>query len=257
MSASDDNTLWDIFYRKYGPASDLGWGPRLRLRFGYFTPDDIYEATVSRLVTTATTWLDVGCGRDIFQYNVGTAQILSKRCKLLVGLDPSDNIEHNALVHERFRGSLEEFSTDRQFDLLTLRMVAEHIQHPERAVAALSTLCNPGGRVVIYTVFKWSPITVLSSITPFVFHQKVKAVLWNTAESDTFPTVYRMNTRRALQRLFRDVGFEEESFRYLDDCRCFAGWQFTNHVELLLRKGLNSLGLHYPECCLLAVYRKK
>ena len=73
------------------------------------------------------------------------AQLLAKRCKVLVGLDPSDNIDENPLIHERFKGLLEDYHTDRRFDLVTLRMVAEHISNPSAAVAALSRLCSPGG----------------------------------------------------------------------------------------------------------------
>src|SRR5579859_2117649 len=42
---------------KYGPVPERGWGPRMRDRFGYFTPDDWYETLVDQLVTPSTRWL--------------------------------------------------------------------------------------------------------------------------------------------------------------------------------------------------------
>jgi 2-polyprenyl-3-methyl-5-hydroxy-6-metoxy-1,4-benzoquinol methylase len=246
--------LREVFARKY--TDGMGWGPAQRLKFGYFNPDDKYEATVDSLVTPDTEWLDVGCGRDIFPSNFALAKVLSKRCKLLVGLDPSENIDENPLLHERFRGFLEDYQTGRRFDLITLRMVAEHIANPDSAAAALSRLCKPGGKVVIYTVYKWSPVTIISAAAPFQLHHKVKKVIWQTEEKDTFPTEYRMNTRQALRKLFARAGFGEFTFAYLDDCRSLARWKWTNFLELSFWKVLNFLGLHYPEVCLLGLYQK-
>jgi len=85
------------------PGPNLGWGPRLRFKFGYCTPDDIYEAFIERLVNPSTTWLDVGCGRNIFPSNAALARTLADRCKLLVGVDPDATIEENRFVHRRVR----------------------------------------------------------------------------------------------------------------------------------------------------------
>ena len=169
--------LRDVFHHKYEGNRPIGWGPRLRLKFGYYNPDDIYEATVDSLVATDTTWLDVGCGRDIFPSNVPMAKILARRCRVLVGLDPSDNIDENQLVHERFKGNVEDFQTQRRFDLVTLRMVAEHIGNPKAVAEAFSCLVKPGGRVVIYTVYKWAPATIVSGATPFWLHHIVKKLI--------------------------------------------------------------------------------
>lgn len=38
---------------RHGPAPTRGGGPRLRDRFGYFTPNDWYETLVDQLVTPA------------------------------------------------------------------------------------------------------------------------------------------------------------------------------------------------------------
>jgi ubiquinone/menaquinone biosynthesis C-methylase UbiE len=207
--------LPSVLRLKYGAPEQMGPAPRLRQRFGYSSPSDWYEAAVFGLVSDTTTWLDVGCGRNVFPFNRAAAKILSQRCRLLVGLDPSDNIWVNDTVHEHVQSPLETYVTDRRFDLITLRMVAEHITDPVAAVGALARLSAAGGRVVVYTVNKWAPATVVSSITPFWFHVAAKRVLWQSGARDTFPTAYRMNTRRQLERLFTAAGFQEESFLYL------------------------------------------
>lgn len=97
----NDTELRAFFIQKYGQPENTGWGPRQRLRFGYFTPDDVYEAIISKLVDASTTWLDVECGRDFFPQNPKLAKALSARCTHLVGLDLSDNLEESPFVHER------------------------------------------------------------------------------------------------------------------------------------------------------------
>jgi SAM-dependent methyltransferase len=248
--------LPDLLRIKYGPPETMGPAPRLRQRFGYVNPDDWYEATLFELVKPSTVWLDVGCGHSVFPFNRPAAKLLGKRCRLLVGLDPSDNISKNEIVHERAQCLLEDFETSHRFDLITMRMVAEHVSDPEAAVAALARLAAPGAMVVIYTVAKWAPVTILSAVTPFRFHQLVKRVLWNTDDKDTFPTVYRMNTRTELQRLFHNSGFSEEGFHYLDDCRAFGRFMALSRMELAVWKTLRSVGLRYPEACIIGLFRK-
>jgi SAM-dependent methyltransferase len=255
LSTAREN-LPSILRLKYGPPEQMGPAPRLRQRFGYSSPDDWYEAAVFGLVSGTTTWLDVGCGRNVFPFNSAAAKVLSERCRLLVGLDPSDNIRANDVVHERMQCPLEDYVTDHRFDLITLRMVAEHITDPAAAVDALARLTAAGGRVVVYTVNKWAPATMVSAITPFWFHVAAKRVLWQTDERDTFPTAYRMNTRRELQHLFTAGGFREEGFQYLDDCQSFGRFMSLSRLELLARKAFRSIGLRYPESCILAVFRK-
>ena len=249
--------IGEVLALKYGPPDRMGWSPALRFRFGYCTPDDWYEALLFDLIDEETEWLDVGCGRAVFPSNPAGAAVLARRCRRLVGLDPSDNVLENPLLHERAQCVLQDYRTDRRFDVVTLRMVAEHIDDPARALAALARLVKPGGRVVVYTVEKFSPATIVSALTPLGIHHVVKRILWGTEERDTFPTVYKMNTRRALRRLFQAAGFREESFRHLDDCRAFARWRWSNVMELTAWRCLRAISLGYPEACILATYRQR
>jgi len=242
----------DFISLKYGDLAQGGWSPRLRERFGYLTPDDRYELKVGEHVTADTEWLDVGCGRLLFGSNVGFAAQLAARAQLLDGIDPSANILENELLQHREQCFLEDYRPGRQYDLVTLRMVVEHMSDPAGAVAAL---VRPGGHVIIYTVNKWSPITVLSSLTPTSFHVLAKRLLWGAEERDTFPTVYKMNTRKVLRDLFAG-SFAETSFEYLSDTRTLAQFRATSVMELALWRGLKSMGIVYPENCLLGVYTR-
>ena len=45
--------LYELFEIKYGDPSTTGWSPRRRLKYGYYTPGDIYEATVRKYVNSS------------------------------------------------------------------------------------------------------------------------------------------------------------------------------------------------------------
>jgi 2-polyprenyl-3-methyl-5-hydroxy-6-metoxy-1,4-benzoquinol methylase len=245
-----------LFEFKYGSIDQMGWDPRLRHQFGHFTPDDHYEAVVEGLIDSDTEWLDVGGGSAIFPSNSRLARILASRCKRLVAVDPSPNVNENPFAHERYQRFLEEFPASGQFTLATARMVVEHVTHPEQFVTKLGQLVRPGGKAVVYTVNRWAPMTVLSGCTPIVVHHFAKKVLWRTEEKDTFPVAYFMNTRSRLNGLFTAAGFREIRFHRLDDCRTLAKWKVTLTLELMIWKAFQSAGIGYPESCLLGVYER-
>jgi SAM-dependent methyltransferase len=245
-----------LFRAKYGEPGSTGPSPGRRLRYRYYTPDDVYEALVASLVTPGCRWLDVGGGRDVFPSNPKLATELATRAGLLVGVDPSPNVHDNTFAHRKVQAFIEDFAADEPFDLLTLRMVAEHITKPDAAVAAIARLTKPGGRVVVYTVNRLTPVAAAAWAVPFRFHHAVKTAVWRTEEKDTFPVAYRMNTRGDLRSLFTAHGFREAAFAYLDDCRTLARFRVLNHAELLARSALRAVGLRYPENCLLGVYER-
>jgi 2-polyprenyl-3-methyl-5-hydroxy-6-metoxy-1,4-benzoquinol methylase len=141
-----------VFQLKHGSPMSTGWRPRYDFQAGYVTPDDYYEALVATLITKGCRWLDVGCGRDIFPSNRVLAQQLSARCDLLVGVDPDETINENSFVHVKVQADITDFHWQDCFDVITLRMVAEHIADPSAALQSLVRLTAPGGRVVVYTV---------------------------------------------------------------------------------------------------------
>ncbi len=246
----------EIFRLKYGDPAEAGWGPRQRWRFGYFNPDDHYEALVSSLVRGDSEWLDVGCGRDVFPNNSALAEQLAGRCRRLVGIDPAPTLAENPFVHEKLAISVDRYRGENEFDLVTARMVAEHVSDPEGFLARISAALRPGGLLVVYTVNRFSPVPLLTTLVPMGLRHRVKRFLWGAEERDTFPTAYRMNTRRRLLRLARGAGLREVAFARLDDCRTFGRFRLLSTLELVSRKGLRAVSLAYPEQCLLGVYRK-
>jgi hypothetical protein len=244
------------FRLKYGDPQSTGWAPALMARFGYYSPDDHYEALVSKLVKEGQPWLDVGGGSDLFPHNPTLSASLSERSGCVVGVDPDETLDENRFLHERVRSPIEEFNSSRTFPLVTLRMVAEHIAQPERAVEALARLTSPGGHVVVYTINLASPLSWAAWLIPFRLHHPLKRMLWGTEEKETFPVVYKMNTRRQLRKFFAAAGFQERKFAYLSDCRTLSRFSLLFRLELLSWRFLRLFGLVYPENCLLGVYER-
>jgi len=260
ISASLEPTqadLANLFQIKHGPPANAGWGPKTRLAFDYFNPDDRYEALLNKLIDKHTKWLDVGCGRNIFPSNAPLAQMLADRCRLLVGVDPDDNVEDNPALHIKIKEKLEAFESETTFDVITMRMVVEHVTDPTRFVAKLAALTHPGSKVVVYTVNKWSPVPLMTRLIPESMRDLLKRYLWSAEERDTFPVAYLMNTKRQLRPLFHESRFQECHFTYLDDCRTLGRWRRLLRAELRLRQLLRMVGLRYPESCLLAVYERQ
>lgn len=249
--------LADTFTQKYGEIENLNWSPALRWKFNYFNPDDVYEALMEKIVTKNSIWLDVGCGRNIFPSNQKLSRILADRANLLVGVDPDETLYENPYVHEKFIGSMEDFQDTRKFNLVTMRMVAEHVDQPKRLLESLTRVLAPNGLVIVYTVYKYSPVPIVTNLVPFKLHNPVKYFLWDTEPADTFPTCFKMNTRKTLLNLFSNSQFSERLFLCLDDCRTFSGFKPLAYLELVIQKCLKRIGLRYPEYCLLGVYEKR
>lgn len=248
--------LREAFVAKYGSPETTGWSPKLRWDHDYFNPDDHYEALVDSLVTEGIAWMEVGCGRFLFPSNQQLAKKLAARAGRLCGIDPDETIHENPLIHEAIQAPIDEYRGQQDFDLITMRMVAEHIEHPSALAEAAASILKPGGLLVIYTVNKYSPVPLVTSVVPFALHNPVKSVLWGSQAKDTFPTQFRMNTRKALRKTLEAEGFEESLFMKLDDCRTFSRFRSLATAELKARNLCGRLGLHYPETCLLGIYRK-
>jgi hypothetical protein len=65
-----------------------------------------------------------------------------------------------------------------------------------------------------------------------------------------------MNTRKTLRDHFDAGGFREVFFAHVDDCSTFGSINALNLVELGVWRVFHSLGMRYPENCLLAVYER-
>lgn len=248
--------LQECVAAKVGGVENLGPAPRRRVGYGYYLPAEIYECLINKMVDSQTTWLDVGGGKSIFPQNVGLAESLSKRCQRLVAVDPSGNIHTNPYAHEKHQALLEDFETDQQFDLITMRMVIEHVAAPGPFMRKVYDLLKPGGICLALTVWKYAPVSLAAAILPFKLHHEIKKWIWRTKEEDTFPTTYLLNTQATQRRYAEEAGLKLDSYVRLNDCSVTAGLGRISHFELIAERCFRASGIPYPEHCLLSQFRR-
>jgi SAM-dependent methyltransferase len=247
--------LQALFKDRYGLPRPIGWSPARRLEAGYFLPAEIYEATVVKQIFNGCAWLDVGGGHNIFPEHPALSQQLAAKCDAVVAIDPDPAVHENRFVTERHQCRIEEYQDERRFHVATFRMVAEHVEEPALVVRALRRLLGARGVAIVFTVNRWSPVSIAARVVPFRLHHPIKRLFWGGEERDTFPVRYRMNTRTALRQAFESEGFTEMAFAYLDDLSTFGSMKWGGAMELAVWRRLNQAGVGYPENCLLGVYR--
>lgn len=186
---------------------------RLLHRFyrGVPHPYRLFEQRVeSHLGAGTRVLLDAGCGR--------TAPVLRKfigRVERLIGVEVVPFTEVPEGI-ETLSADLAELPLpDASVDLIMSRSVFEHLTEPDRVYAEFSRVLRPGGRVVYLTANMWDYGTLAARLVPNRFHARIVKTVEGREEEDTFPTAYKTNTRRDVDRLAAASGFRVESFEYL------------------------------------------
>ena len=151
--------------------------------------------------------LDLGCGRG------GVVEQLDHPASLITGLDPDglSRAEHRLPQIQRVAGE-----SDRAplrggtFDLVLASWVLEHLAAPEHTLREIKRLLKPGGVFLFITPNGRHPAAQLNRLLGRTNHlqQRLVAALYGRESADTFPTYYRANTFRQLQRLAAEVRLE-------------------------------------------------
>jgi SAM-dependent methyltransferase len=86
---------------------------------------------------------------------------------------------------------------------------------PGRAFAEVARVLRPGGVFFAKTPNRRHYVALISHLTPHRFHQLVNE--WRGRDrEDTFPTLYRANTARALRRWAATAGLTVERVRHVE-----------------------------------------
>jgi len=146
--------------------------------------------------------LDVGAGAGRNAYD------LKGRVGRLVGADITPRVLDNPLLDEGVIADVTDLPfEDDTFDVAFSIYVLEHIEEPERFVREMGRVLRPGGYFLSLTPNRYHYVTLASSMTSTGFHKRLNARR-GRPEEDTFPTAYKMNSRRALTTYFEGAGFD-------------------------------------------------
>lgn len=211
--------------------------------------DELFRKRLLEQIDSKSICLDYGAGRgNVTQMNFrGHAAVVA-------GIDPEHAVFDNPFLDE---AAVFDVTTnviphpDARFDVVFADNVMEHVADPAAVFGEIRRVLKPGGRLLAKTPNKWHYMPILARVTPTWFHRYYNG-LRGRESIDTFPTLYRVNTRADVERhaavsglRVRRIDFIEGRPEYL---RIFAlsyavGWFYERLV--------NSMGWLAPARCVL------
>jgi len=163
--------------------------------------------------------LDAGCGR--------TTRLRDYRDRItrLVGVDTDEAAgRENPFLDEFVPANLDEslpFDED-SFDLVYANFVVEHLQDPERGFAEWRRVLRSGGRLVLLTSNRASPLMAAADRLPQRVRLVIKRRGAGAAEQDVYPTQYLANTPQRLAAIAAAAGFEPVAVEYVGTLHRYA-----------------------------------
>ena len=174
--------------------------------------DQVFRQVIlAHLVSRPDAILDLGAGAGIVP-QMDFRGMAGRVC----GIDPDPRVADNPYLDEGLQGFGERIPyPDAHFDLVFSDNVLEHLEKPELVFREVRRVLKPGGVFLTKTPNRWHYVPVIASLTPHWFHQWVNSRRGREV-GDTFPTLYRANSRRASRRLAARSGFSTVRFRLVE-----------------------------------------
>lgn len=217
--------------------------------------DDIFRSILEKRINSAADCLDYGAGRgNVRQMNFrGIA-------KFVAGIDPDDAVLQNPHLDE---AKLLDLTTntipyeDNRFDVVFSDNVLEHVANPEAVFREISRVLKPGGVFLAKTPNKWHYIPLIATLTPTSFHRFYNK-LRGREQHDTFPTVYKANSRSAVAGLATEAGLEVQDMRFIEARPEYLRLSALTYVFGLAYERIVNLteGLARFRCVMIAELRK-
>jgi len=173
---------------------------------------EAYASLISEHLSPDTVWLDAGCGSRLLENDMDPLESwLTSHCKTIIGMDVS--VTSNRNISSLVNGSLYELPfVDNSFDLITCRMVVEHLAQPHRAFAESARCLRPGGALVVITpnLLNYGILgnALGTKVLPEKLHLRIVHESDSRADEDIFPVRYKANTMPRLVRLLNASGLQ-------------------------------------------------
>jgi len=151
--------------------------------------------------------------------------------------------------------------SDWRFNLVTLNMVAEHLERPEAVIAEVARLLVPNGIFVVNTPNASAyRIRLTRLVWRMVPKRLVYKLIWfldQREHEDVFPTFYRANSRDSLRQQMSQAGFVEQRLQMVCERPVLYFFAALSALEMLAVRLFRRLGL--TELCastIVGVYRR-
>lgn len=139
------NQIYPANYYSFASAN-----PSLSMRVKTALDRRLFRSILGPMAGQSLSALDVGGGTG---WLLGHAKQAEPRLGFTQVVDIDEKAEEAALVagHAYFCGRIEDFESTRQFDLILLLNLIEHVKDPIAVLSAAGRLLAPGGRILVKT----------------------------------------------------------------------------------------------------------
>lgn len=186
---------------------DVRWYPS----FSDNWDDHLFRSAILGHLGQYYTLLDLGAGAGIVE-----AMNFKNECREVVGVDLDPRVTSNPFLHKGIEADASNLPLpDAYFDVVIADNVMEHIDDPEKTLTEIARVLKPGGSFFFKTPNKYHYMPVIANMTPHWFHAWVNGVRGRDAV-DTFPTRYKLNSKRSVKRLSQKVGFEVKTVTLIE-----------------------------------------
>ncbi len=205
-----------------------------------------FRERILAVLTPQARVLDIGAGRGATPH-----MHFKGMAAEVAGVDVDDAVLGNPQLDRAVHspdGALTAFESD-YFDLVISKDVLEHLVDPATYFREVARVLKPGGLFLGKTPNGTHYVTLIARLTPLSFHKAFNRMRGREVE-DTFPTVYKANSRRALAHWAKLAGltltqveFQEGRPEYLrfNPLTYFCGLLYERTVNLLRLDALKAV----------------
>jgi len=171
-------------------------------QFGDNWDDLLFRQEIERTLQNNHSLLDLGAGAGIVSH-----MNFKGMAARVVGVDLDPRVTENPFLD---KGIIIDGVTlpfpDGEFDIVISDNVLEHLENPSAIFSEVFRVLKKGGCFLVKTPNKFHYMPLVASLTPTSFHRYVNRLRGRDSE-DTFPTLYRVNSKRSVGRLSTETGF--------------------------------------------------
>jgi len=214
----------------------------------------LFRKKILKYLNKDAVLLDVGAGAGIVK-DMNFKELV----KEAHGVDLDPRVKQNPWLDKAYEGSIDSmpFLEDNKFDVVICNNVMEHVAEPEKFFAEINRVLKKDGVFLVKTPNKYHYIPFVALITPEWFH-KFYNKLRGREEEDTFPTLYRGNSKKSQQILAKKSGFEVIVIDAVEGRPEYLRLNFLFYtMGILYEKIVNLLNLDLFKVIIISCFKKK
>jgi SAM-dependent methyltransferase len=173
---------------------------------------EAYASLIAEHLSHSALWLDAGCGSRLLEADMDPLESwLVTHCKSIFGMDVA--LTSNRNIKSLLQGSLYHLPfSDNTLDLITCRMVVEHLDYPAKAFAEIARCLRLGGAFIVITPNLLNYGIFGNALATRVMPEKARLRIVHATDSradeDIFPVRYKANTMPHLLELLNVSGLQ-------------------------------------------------